>query len=54
MSKTIEEIKQDVINLIVNCPGITEREIAKKLKLSKRYATKLFDDMISRGEICQN
>lgn len=54
MNKTIEEIKQDVIDLVANCPGITGREIAKKLKLSKRYANKLFDDMISKGELCQN
>ncbi len=50
--RTLEEIKEDVINLIIKCPGITENEIAKELKLSYRFSQKLFNIMISKGEIC--
>ena len=54
MSEKIIEIKKAVIELIARCPGITQNEIAKELKLSARYATKLFDHMLEQGEICQN
>jgi len=52
MAKTLEEIKADVIELIARCPGITESEIGKQLKLSKRFGKRLFDDMMKNGEIC--
>ncbi len=54
MAKTLEEIKKEVIDLIANCPGITEREIAKKLHISYRFSIKLFNEMIKNGEICLN
>lgn len=50
--KTIKEIKKEVIDLIAKCPGITEDEIAKELKLSYRFGKKLFIDMMNKGEIC--
>lgn len=50
--RTLEKIKKDVVDLIVKCPGITENEIAKQLKLSYRFGKKLFDEMIAKGEIC--
>lgn len=52
MAKIIEEIKADVIELIIRCPSITENEIGKQLKLSKRFGKRLFDDMLAKGEIC--
>jgi len=52
MAKTLEEIKADIIELIARCPNITENEIGKQLKLSKRFGKRLFDEMIAKGEIC--
>ncbi len=54
MKQTLEEIKKEVVFLIANCPGITEREIAKKLHISYRFSIKLFNEMIKNGEICLN
>jgi hypothetical protein len=51
MAKTLDEIKADVIELIARCPGITESEIGKHLSLSKKFGRKLFDDMLSKGDI---
>jgi hypothetical protein len=50
--RTLEEIKSQVIELVKKCPGITEDEIGKQLKLSYRFGRKLFDDMVARGELC--
>jgi len=50
--RTLEEIKKEIIELIANCPGITEGEIGKQLKISPRFGRKLFDDMIKNEEIC--
>jgi orotate phosphoribosyltransferase-like protein len=52
--KTLEEIKKEVIDLIAKCPGITEGEIGKELKISYRFGRKLFNQMIENGEICLN
>lgn len=53
MIKTLEEIKKQIADLIAKCPGITEDEIGKQLKLSYRFGMKLLDDMIAKGEIGQ-
>jgi len=50
--RILEEIKKEIIELIANCPGITENEIGKQLTLSPRFARKLFDQMVKNGEIC--
>ncbi len=52
MVRMLKEIKKQVIDLIAKCPGITESEIGKQLKLSVRFTNNLLDDMIRKGEIC--
>ena len=52
MAKTLEEIKKEVVELVARCPGITESEIGKQLSLTRRFATRLFDEMLAKGELC--
>jgi predicted DNA-binding transcriptional regulator len=52
--RTLEEIRKDVTELITRCPGVTENEIMKQLHLSQRFTRKLLDQMVYRGELCQN